>query len=276
MTICIVAMSFMEGVIITVSDRSLSYNDHVPASDNAALKAFAVAPKWGALFSGDIGPVPEIIQDVRSQLYAKHGKVTVELVQEAFRKAWHKSATQRIVDRHLLRLGYKTLEEFNAHGLKNLGPEEFSRMNTKIEAFDPGLQFLVYGFDEDPVERSHIFVVDTPGGAHDDLITNCDIQGFGVIGSGFWAALGVLTSRSVGTLHDADEMAYALLEAKFAAESSSGVGRATTLMGISKTGRTAQLTPADIDAIRAEWEYARKDWVPNDAGILLVKKLKKR
>ena len=208
-TICIAAMSYYDGVIITVSDRSLSYNDHVPASDNAALKAFSVAAKWGALFSGDPSPVPEIIQDVRQQLYASSSKTTVEHVQEAFRKAWHKSATQRIVDRYLLRLGYKTVQEFAESGLKSLRQEEFARLNAKIETFDPELQFLVYGFDDDPLEGGHIFEVGTPEAGR-DLITSFDIQGFGVIGSGFWAALGVLTSRSAGTLRSADEIAYAL------------------------------------------------------------------
>ena len=89
------------------------------------------------------------------------------------------------------------------------------------------------------------------------------------------AALGVLTSRSAGNLHSESDLAYALCEAKFAAESASGVGRATTFMAFSKTGRTVQLTPADIDAIRKDWEYARKDWVPSDAGLLLHEKLKK-
>ncbi len=203
MTICIAAMSYMEGIIVTISDRSLSYGDAVQASDNAALKAFSIASKWGAMFAGSgLGAIPEIIQDVRSQLYMKRDHVTVELVQTAFRTAWLKSASQRIVDRYLLPFGYTSLEEFRQKGLEELGAAEFARIVEKVEAFDPGLSFLVYGFDEDPVERAHIFEISKHDGH--DLITSHDIQGFGVIGSGSWAALPRrLTPSSAGVNHKA-------------------------------------------------------------------------
>jgi hypothetical protein len=174
-TVCIAAKTVYGDAIITISDRSLSYGGVVPSSDDT-LKALRLWDTWGVLFSGDgIGPVPEIISTVRTKLYPHMGKITVELVQDAFRKAWLESAEKRATDRHLARLGFSSVEEFHRLGPARLGSAEFARINYKIETFDPQLSFLVYGFDQDEFgQKAHIFEVQTPRdtpGEERDLIT---------------------------------------------------------------------------------------------------------
>jgi hypothetical protein len=273
-TICIAAKASFGDIIVTVSDRSLSHGDLVPASDDT-LKAYQLWNSWGLLYSAnDIGPVPGIVSAVRTELHPVRENLTVEVVREAFRKAWRKSATERAADRYLARLGFSSIEHFRQIGFHELGEAEFARLSQKIETFDPEISFLVYGFDQDVAHQAHIFEVNTPNDGR-DLITDDDIQGFGVIGSGLWPALGVLKSRSVGGLHEADEVAYALCEAKFAAESASGVGKATTIMAFSRSGKNVQFTPAEIEQIRGIWEETRKQIVPDDASTLLLNKLNK-
>lgn len=273
-TVCIAAISDWGDLIITASDRRLSYGDTGPASDDT-LKAVQIGKAWGVLYSAnDVSPVHGIIEDARRYLYDHRDSLTLGLVTDALSMAWRKYAERSVVERHLIRLGIESTQEFRRIGLHQFGDAEFARLLGKIESFDPEISFLVYGFDQDVAERAHIFEVGTPGPGH-DLITIHDTQGFGVIGSGSWIALGVLTHRSVGHLNDADATAYALCEAKFAAESAIGVGRATTLMAFAKNGKMAQFTPGEIQKLREIWEESRKNALPDDAGTLLSTKLNK-
>ena len=128
-TICIAAKASFGDIIVTVSDRSLSHGDLVPASDDT-LKAYQLWNSWGLLYSAnDIGPVPGIVSAVRTKLHPVRENLTVEVVREAFRKAWRKSATERAADRYLARLGFSSIEHFRQIGFHELGEAEFARLS---------------------------------------------------------------------------------------------------------------------------------------------------
>ena len=244
----------------------------MPEPQTTHSKRFKSERRGSYLLRRRSDPFAGIIDDARWRLYDHREALTLELVTDAFRKAWWAYAERSVVDRYLRRLGVESIDEFRRVGLQQFGEAEFARLLDKIEAFDPEVSFLVYGFDQDVAHRAHIFEVGTPGPAQ-DLITSHDTQGFGVIGSGSSIALGVLTHRAIGSLHDADATAYALCEAKFAAESAMGVGRTTTLMAFSKNGEMVQFTPGEIEKLRGIWEEMKKNALPDEAGTLLSSKL---
>ncbi len=81
------------------------------------------------------------------------------------------------------------------------------------------MEFLVFGHGPN---SGHIFSVQNPG-----VIDDRSIVGFSAIGSGSFLALASLVGSNLpGTL---DETIYSVCDAKFRAESASGVGRDTVL-----------------------------------------------
>jgi hypothetical protein len=150
MTVGLVAKCWWNEHLVAISDRRLSYNDVVEAPDNATSKAYSLSKTWGVLYSaGNIGPIPEIMRAVHFELYCNEGAVTEQTVRAAFRKAWWQSVNERVRDRYLAPLGINSLDEFRKCGFAELGQVEFSRITKLIENFDPEIQFLVYGFDQD-------------------------------------------------------------------------------------------------------------------------------
>jgi len=274
MTIGLVAKCWWNEHLVAISDRQLSYNDVVEAPDDATSKAYSLSKTWGALYSaGNVGPIPAIMQEVHYELYCSEGAVTEQTVRAAFRRVWWQSVNERVRDRYLAPLGIDSLDEFRRNGLAELGQTEFSRITNLIENFDPEIQFLVYGFDQDKhVKASHIFEVGKSG--QEELFSNRDVQGFGVIGSGMWPALGMLVNTGAGGYRNLKEAVYRLCEAKFVAETASGVGRATTVSVMAQDGRVVVFPDADISAIRSIWEKERKQDVPYDADDILEKTLK--
>ena len=110
---------------------------------------------------------------------------------------------------------------------------------------------LFTGFDQ--TGRPHIFVITEFG-----KIQYCDTQAFAVIGSGTWAAQYTLTRSGFNKNLSRGDAAYALLAAKFAAESADGVGENTAFMIFKPTdqlGRTVSgLNATDIEKIKVAWK----------------------
>ena len=251
-TVCIAAMCL--NCIVTVSDRRLTYSDLIEAPDDATLKAFKLPGDWGLLFAAsDLSPVQMLVEDIRARLKPLKDSLTAKTVQEHVREAYRAAHQNQVVDHILGRYGLKSVEDFRRNGFAEFGFEIFSQLVERIEKFDLGVSLLVYGFNDGPQHISNIFAVENPG-----VIIDHQLEGFGVIGSGSWPALASMTFRGVTGLGSLSEAVYRLCEAKFRAETASGVGRATTVMIFAHDGRMHQLPPGIIDKLREIWDLESK------------------
>jgi hypothetical protein len=152
------------------------------------------------------------------------------------------------------------LETYQQQGYERLGPEIHQDIYRKIQELEVSATFLVYGFDADGGAR--IFRVDDPGYAQ-----SLDVEGFGVIGSGWPLAQASLLSRPL-PIRSAAELVYRLCEAKFVAEHAPGVGRDTVVAQLHRPAEPAApesvaedkyLSAEDVErSIRFNWEIEQK------------------
>ncbi len=268
-TVCIAVKARMDHCIITVSDKRLSYGDELGAADNAATKAHQIGRRWGILWSADdVSPVNELLREIHYRLHDKPN-ADRSLVQEIVCAAYNEAQQKAAVDRYLLRFGIHSVAEFRKTGLAEFGPEMFGQIMGEIGSFDLGVQLLVHGFSPPPFESFlHIFEVRNPGISFDH-----NLEGYGVIGTGGSLALSSLMIRG-GGFADFDDAVYRALEAKFAAETASGVGRATTVEIHASNGTTTHLPTSAIGELRAVWEAARKEGIPDEASNIIDKHTK--
>ena len=103
---------------------------------------------------------------------------------------------------------------------QKFGPDEFERINRRIERVALGVELLVFGYGS---RSAHIFTVTNPGAVDDKSAI-----GFWAIGSGSPLALSSLvTSPTPSTLY---EVIYNVFDAKFRAEAAIGVGKETIFL----------------------------------------------
>lgn len=270
-TICLAGLCWSDNCIVAVSDRRLSYDDYVEATDDGALKAFQLTLGWGLLFAADdISPIPEIVRDIRARLRPLKDTLTAAIVQDVVCQAYQNAVHTRIVSLYLAKFGIKSVDEFRQTGLKDFGPEIFGQLVEKIEGFGLGVTLLIYGFDDPPEAGGHLFEVRNPG-----IAISHNMEGFGAIGSGSLLAQGQLTIRGANGLATVKEAIYRLLEAKFSAESASGVGKATTVMVFGVNGKMRQLPPGEIDKLRSVWVGQRQQPLPPEVETILGDRFKK-
>jgi len=268
-TVCIAVKAHMDGCIVTVSDKRLSYGDELGAADNAAMKTLPIGNRWGVLWAAeDISPVSDLIKEIHYQLHDKPNADRAT-VQEIVAKAYNEAAQRRAADQYLACYGVHSVAEFRKTGLAEFGPELFGQIMEKISSYDLGIQLLVHGFSPPPYHSfMHIFEVRNPGICFDH-----QVEGYGVIGSGSMLALSSMMSHS-GGFGTIEEAVYRALEAKFMAETASGVGRATTAAIHTPHGHISHVSPGVVDQIRAVWEATRKQEIPDDAWSVLHESLK--
>lgn len=264
-TICIAGMT-ADGCIVTVSDRRLSYG-YYEATDDGLLKAQGLNENWGVLFAfDDPNPLGPMILEIRRLVRGlQNAHAVTAAVEDTYLRHWEESA----VAANLTRLGIHSLDEFRENGLKELGETIFRERLDAIEKHDLRLSMLIYGFDMEESGNPRLFQITNPGGV-DDL----NIVGFGVIGSGFYPAYADLTARGADGLANVNEAIYRLCAAKFRAETTEGVGKATTLMVFRPGGKMKQFLPAEVDKLREIWLAERAKTIPTEADDLITKRLK--
>jgi hypothetical protein len=148
------------------------------------------------------------------------------------------------------------LETFEKRGRARLGEPVFSKLLGEIQALDPRVELLVFGFDAANVP--HIFKTSTLGD-----IQSCDATGFGAIGTGSHVATDLLNgSDDLWISSDIGLITYRLCEAKFVAEGADGVGPGTMLASFGPEGLATLLQEKAIDTARSLWRRRRKAKVP--------------
>ena len=265
MTICIAGLT-EDGCIVTVSDRRLSYSLDFEATDDGLLKAQGLNEPWGVLFScDDPNPLGPLIREIRHGVRGlQNAHAVTTAVSDVYLRLWEESA----VAAHLTRLGIHSLDEFRENGLQEFGEKFYYERLEAIEKHDLGVSLLIYGFDMAMSGNSRLFEVTKPG-----VVDDLNILKFGVIGSGWSPVFADLTARGADGLANVREAVYRLCAAKFRAETTIGVGKATTLMVFRAGGKMKQFLPAEIDQLREIWIEERKKGAPDKAEEIIKKRL---
>lgn len=263
-TVAIVAISPFDRIIVSISDKMISFGDISQATDDATTKTPSIAAKWFIAFAGNnLSPVWPIIENVRSRLNGGEEWDALE-VQQAFSTAFAEQLHREFVSQRLIKYGYTSIEQFRREGRSDLG-ENFSFLCRELDQFELPVQFLVYGYDRSA--QPHIFEVNSPGS-----VTEHNLLGYAVIGSGFHMAMASLRRKPLrGSL---ESTIYRLLEAKFSTETATGVGKATTVLTMNSLGDFSISDPKMIDPIREVWQRTVNEPDPED-GIDMVDKLGK-
>lgn len=255
MTLCIAAAT-VNGPIVTISDRRITWNAESgsPADDEAVFKAAKIGKHWGLLFSGsDVRPMGAIRAEIANRLLPSKPDEDAPLVRQAVEEAYRSVFAQYFFAERLSRYGFKSMDDFRQNGLVTLGPELMTKFSTEIDRYTLGIDLLVFGFTPGPpFGDMHIFEVNNPG-----VVNDCNMFGFGIIGSGHDQALTTLLGKpfKAPTVSTA---IWRLCDAKFSAETSFAVGKETNVMIAFEDGKLGLLAPACLKAIRAAWEKDRR------------------
>lgn len=255
-TIAIAAITNPDDVIVCVSDRMIPFGDVFQADDNAIVKAIRLHEQWtGAWATNKLDVILPIVEEGRRHLDAKVqwelGGEAAEALADAYLDITHKE----FVATHLSRFGYKTIHEFRTQGRVDLG-DHFTDLCIELGRFDLGAGFLLFGHDRQ--KHGKLFEIESPG-----HVIDRNALKYGVIGSGHDMALASLRRRPLNFL--LENTIYRLLEAKFSAETATGVGKPTTVALRNRDGRIALLPRHEIDAVRAIWEETVKQADPCEA-----------
>jgi hypothetical protein len=206
---------------------------------------------WWMLLAGDVSAafaLSEAIKEKAKNAGSKKVRDFARLCASAYREE-----RKRLIESDVLTdYDLNSYEEYQA--LKATDRKFFDEIAVVIGRFDEDLGLLICGFDKE--KKPHIFSI-VEGGK----IQYCDLQGYGVAGSGSWAAHSALDRYSYNKWNPLGECIWGVMDAKFCAEKADGVGRDTIMFILNppsnSTGKIVQpvIYPDAIDTIyRKAWE----------------------
>jgi len=222
-------------------------------SSELAVKSMQVHPNWLAFFAGDVAPFRPIVREANA--LAANSENAIENVKTNFKDAFRNEFHRHITDKILRRYNHD-IESFKQTGLKQLGRHVFNRLSRQIEAISFNLEFLVCGFDKDM--NPHIFTVSDPCKTIEH-----SIPGFHAIGAGYFSALSTLYFHRFKPGLQLARGIYHICEAKFMAESAVGVGSATNVFIIHKSGALELIDSQLVEEIRNAWMQEGRARVPS-------------
>jgi len=248
-TVCIASFTRYgtgDGEIVAVADRMLSdANDLVQGTEDT-LKVRKVSKTWALMFSGDGNLFLPIVEAVQNRIGKPDEPPDLYQVQDAVAKVYAAKFDAEFTARYLARYGISGISTFRQSGLAEFGQERFEYICGEVDKFDLDITLLGYGFDKD--SAPHIFEVGNPG-----AVINHDLLGYAAIGSGIYMAIAALRRKKMPYHRNA--VVYRLLEAKFAAETASGVGhKGTVCFTMSPEGKDKSIGYGSLKAIKDVWE----------------------
>ncbi len=262
MTICIAAICDDEKSIVTASDKSLTTGDF--SADDLVLKTEWVDQNWHALFSAnDITSCLPILREARARFQGREN--TIEQIMASLKESYRNQLQNRITEEILGRYGLD-LTSFRQNGLKQLGREVFNSICRQIERVEFDCDFLVCGFDQH--ETPHIFTVYSPG-----LTKEYSKPGFWAIGSGATSALSVMFFHGFNVYTPLPQAIYHVCEAKFMAESATGVGSATFVFVVHPSQNVEAIDQQLIEEIKTAWKKEGKAKIPQNIIATIESKL---
>lgn len=253
-TVCIAAIS-CEGYIVTASDMMIACA--LSSSDVATIKLEQFHKEWIVMMAGDdITQALPIIG--KAETYFQKRANTLNVARNCFKRAYQNHLGELAADNVLGRFGLD-METFRKSGRRRFTEPVFNSLCEEIRKVKASCQFLACGFDEG--RRPHLFVVDEPG---TDSVY--DKPGFCAIGSGSYAATGMLyylEQRIDRTVH---ETIFNVCAAKYMAEKIPGVG-AETFLHVKAQGCQAFTMETWVEpTIRKVWNDQGRPRVPQ--GII--------
>jgi len=146
------------------------------------------------------------------------------------------------------------MESFIKSGKRRFTESVFRDLYDEIKRTELGCEFIIFGFDGN--SEPHLFTVEEPG---KDLVH--DKPGFCCIGSGKYAADGMLLYLGQNTFKNDYETIANVYAAKFMAEKVAGVGINSHLY-VKRAGSIGSgIAPWVEAALRKEWERTGKPMV---------------
>jgi hypothetical protein len=245
-TIAIVALTAPYAHFVSVSDQMVSHDDILPANESALIKSLQIGWNWSIAYSANkIENVLPLLDRVRDKIFNPKQEPTADELQQHFATSIAEMIQVDFFNRRLARYGYRDIEQFRSQGQSELGAH-FFELCRELDSADLGVECIVYGYEHDGnVQR--LFEVTGKG----EIIDRMAIR-YAVVGSGYWMASASLKRKPLSL--DFDSMVYRLLEAKFSAETASGVGKRTTVIFTRPRQHNFKMWPGQIEKIRAIWE----------------------
>ena len=244
-TIAIVALTAPYGHFVCVSDQMISHDDILLADESALIKSFQISNNWSVAFSANkIENVLPLLETVHDKIKLPADTLGATQLQGYFTSSISEMIQRDFFNRRLARYGYRDIEVFRRQGRDELG-DHFFELCRELDEAELDAECIVYGYD--PTRTPRLFEVTGKGEVIDRMALR-----YAVVGSGYWMASASLKRRPLAI--DFNSMVYRLLEAKFSAETASGVGRRTTVKFKRPDEHDFIMWADDIEKIRAIWE----------------------
>lgn len=262
-TICIAAKIHAPRYIVAVSDRMMSFDDQIPSADDAVVKTLSISRHWVLMFAAtDTTRAWAVVRKVRERVRGFTDE-SAETMTAAVREVYANEVRHQIFVRYLERIGFSSVDQFRSEG-PALPTRDFSRILKCLDRFNLGVQLLLCGIDPRQ-STSHIIEIENPG-----IESDHSLAGYWAIGSGTHMATASLTGRPLDQF-SVETLVYRLCEAKFCAETASGVGKSTNVLLIDDAGSHRHLPTSSVRKIREIWESARASPGPPEALHEIIK-----
>jgi len=250
MSVCVcILCGTAQNRIVAVDDRKVTFDDF--SADGAVWKAVGLTKGYWLQYAGnDVEKAPQVIEAARQHIQHTDDaglEVGHDFILQSLQNAWREVRDREIESRFLRKHGF-TFESFRDEGKQKCSEAVYDQLHDRIDRFKLSLEFLVAGFERGFGRINHL---DSQGSlnCYDDL-------GFWAIGSGAHAALSSLAFHvDKGNLRYSQPVevaAYFACEAKFMAESSTAVGKETSLI-VHGADVPAFIGESQLAAIRRKW-----------------------
>lgn len=183
------------------------------SSDGVAWKMKTITRGWWALMSGSTSNLTamgyalvEGLKGKKQQKFLQFARLCVKI---------YKDERQKLIETEVLS-DYDVDSYADYRYLKPTDRDFYDAIAEKVREFDDKMYCLICGFEK---RTPHIFIISGPGN-----LSFCDLQGFGTIGAGAVAAQFSLDRHPYNRAKSMGDCIFAVLAAKFCAESADGVG----------------------------------------------------
>jgi len=260
MTVCVAATCEKGQVVIAAADRMVTSGLMIEFEHPSSKKITDISTRCVALTAGDALAHTELFAAVQGRLH-ELADPSVEQVVEAIKEIYQELRRGRIEDLFLKPRGFGGFPDFYRHH-GQISESIVLTIQSEIDRFDYGLQILVCGLSG---RRAHIYVVGDPG------TSACfDSINFHVIGSGTPHAVSkLITSRCSQDLPLEDALLL-VHQAKRVAEIAPGVGSATDIAIVVRTGiiQIPEEKIGVLDELVKIRQSGNIDWRPQTRSFL--------
>jgi hypothetical protein len=260
-TIAIVALTAPSGHFVSVSDQMISHDDILPADERGLIKALQISKNWSVAFAANrIENVIPLLDRVRSKIERPANNIEARKVQEYFTASIAEMIRVDFFYRRLARYGYRDLDMFRRQGRDELG-DHFFDLCRELDNEELGVECIIYGYETGGYDPQ-IFEINGKGQIIDRMALR-----YAVVGSGYWMASASLKRKPLSM--DFDPIVYRTLEAKFSAETASGVGRPTTVYFKRPDEHDFMMPYSEIEKIREIWQGKMREPEPEESAEIV-------